>query len=146
MEVCTESLLFEIAVISPDKTKILLFANEGLSLYGMYITSIDGTMIKKLDGPSNTGEWSPNSRYIAYLSKAADAGPLTRVFVYDTENNNELDLSAKHNTGYSILGFDDIRWLDDNSGIKINYVAYDDSISYGNKIGEGETTILLNVN
>lgn len=136
---------FSYVSLSPDKTKMLLFAQGSLTLEYLYYTSTDGANVISINLASEA-IWSNNSRYIAYANKPADSGSIVRVYVYDTQTNKEVEVSKNHkvaNLIYSYLGFSNLRWLDDDSGIKVKYDAYKGEMPHGEKIGEGETILMV---
>ena len=127
--------------VSPDKSKLLTLADGNLSLSYLHYLSLDKKTAEYI-GWVVSAVWSPDSKHIAYLSKPGDAGPLSIIAVYDSETGTITDLSKQHGTQYTILGFSDIEWLDDSSGIKLRYTAHGNG-PYWNIIDEGETIITL---
>lgn len=128
---------------APDKLKSFLMIQGGISLNFLYYLSPSEADVKQI-GIAQEAVWSNNSRYIAYSNKPADAGPIVSVFIYDTQNDKKTELSGNYkveNLSYSYLGFNNLRWLDDDSGIQVRYDAYTGEIPYGEKIGEGETIL-----
>lgn len=132
--------------LSPDKAKILLFGEEGLSVKILCYTALNPIHVQYI-GPGIQTDWSHNSRYLAYTSKPADAGPVSMLYAYDTQLNKSIDLRSIvkiNNLKYDDLGFSNLVWLNDDSGIKVNYQAFKNTdIPWGSLIGEGETTVLL---
>lgn len=142
--------------ISPDKSKVLLFGEEGLSIYTLCYTSLNPVKVKYISYVLKA-VWSSNSQYIAFISKPADAGPDTIINIYDTRTDKLLNISNKpsiQNLKYDYLGFNDVMWLDDDSGIKVHYTAYQNRnndpdpfiASFGAKVDEGEVILPVTVN
>lgn len=131
--------------VSPDKTKSFLMVQGGISLDFLYYLPAINAVAKQVDA-AQEAVWSNNSRFIAYASKPADAGPLIDVYLYDTQMNEVTEISNNNNIeslDYSYLGFHNLRWLDDDSAVKVNYDAYKGELPHGEKVGEGETVLLL---
>jgi hypothetical protein len=134
-------------VESPDKTKVYLLAYSGISLELLYYSTVEGKNFAQL-GIADASEvvWSNNSRYIAYLSKPADAGPLQIIQIYDSKKRKEvLNIrSFEHdieNVDHDFLGYSNLRWLNDDSGVIVNYIAYKGMIPESEIINKGEVTI-----
>jgi len=129
--------------LSPDKTKLLLLAQGGLSLEYIYYSSLGGDNLIGL-GLTTEACWSNNSRYIAFASKPADAGPNMILYIYDTQLNEITDISRNYDLGDlepDLMDFSELQWLENDKGIKVKYVAFKGEIPFAEKIGEGETII-----
>lgn len=133
------------AYLSPDRSRVLLLFDGGITLYFLYYTNLDKIEVKNI-GIAQEAAWSPNSRYIAYNSKPADAGGLVILKVYDTNLDKEVNISTTPNIKglkYDYLDFSNIRWLEDSSGIKVHYGAYTGNNPFGEMISEGEVILPL---
>ena len=140
------------ADISPDKSKLLLLAQGGISIPFLYYTPFQQLNIK-LIGTSSNAAWSHNSRYIAYISKPADAGPWSILGVYDTKTDQFVQIDNKPvipNLKYELLGFSNFQWSNDDASIKVHYLAYwhgdNDLDPFGSVVGEGEVVIPFKTN
>jgi hypothetical protein len=123
---------------SPDKSKVLLHAQGGISADLLFIVECTGGMVSFISYGEESA-WSPNSRYIAYTRRPGDVGPLL-LNAYDvtTHNNAQLDVGKYHiNTSYSKL-----EWLPDSTAITADFEQMD-TIPMGKIIKKGTTTIKL---
>lgn len=112
--------------ISPDKSKIITLADGGISISYLHYLSLDQVRAQFIDFAVSAA-WSPNGRYIAYTTKPADAGAVSILRVFDTETSSQITVTNKpvnNNIGYDFLGFGTYEWLDDSSGIRVQYEAY----------------------
>lgn len=134
-------------VASPDKTKRFLMVQGGISLDYLYYLPTMNTAKRIGTTQAQEAAWSNNSRFIAYASKPADAGPLIDVYLYDTQTNENTEISDNHDitdSDYSYLGFRNLRWLDDDSGVLVDYAAYTGELPNGETLRDGETILWVN--
>jgi hypothetical protein len=125
---------------SPDKTKVLLAAYGGISAKLFYVYDISANTNTFIDIGEEIS-WSPNSRYLAYTQRPADAGPL-RLRVFDLQLSKKVELVQKEDvitTSYS-----DLRWNDSSTGLTAYFETFSD-VPMGNIIAKGETEIVLKV-
>lgn len=130
--------------ISPDNTKSFFMVEGGISHYLLYYLPPKSELAAERIDFAQEAVWSNNSRYIAYAKRPADAGALVSIFVYDTLTQKVDEISKGHeieNTNYDYLGFSDLEWLDNDSGIKAHYDAYTERLPGGEKVSEGETIL-----
>lgn len=142
------SVSFTKAAISPDKSKMLLLGFGGASIPFLYYTYLDKINVQHIN-VAREAVWSHNSRFIAYINGPADALPDAWVYVYDTKLNKAVaivhDTSSPlkiENLKYDFLTFSNLQWSDDDSGIKVHYVAYTwGEVTPRQIVGEGDTIL-----
>jgi len=128
---------------SADRSKVMLIGNYSeYSLSPIYY--YDPTLEKALlvDKGTKSVVWSPNSRYAAFLNKPDDSHILSKIILYDTQTNTSRDLSQRHTLNNDMLGFGNIQWLDDSSGVYVNFTVHNNT-PYQDIIDEGKTKIVL---
>lgn len=129
---------------SADNSKILLFGDATLSFPVLCYTAINPIMVQYI-GIGEEAAWSHNSRYIAYNSQPTDAGGPVILKIYDTQNNKNLNLSQVptiKNIAKAALEYTHIGWQNDDSGVKVHYLARSEE-PYGDNLGEGDVVIPL---
>lgn len=126
--------------LSPDKSKILLFTNAGITPFILFYKDINNkdAVITKV-GFGEEAVWSPNNQYIAFTNRPADVGPL-RLYVFDTLINKEVEIIQSKNRVYT--SYRNMKWSPDSKIIIAQYETFDD-IPYGNVIDKGETQIAI---
>jgi len=130
---------------SPDNLKSILLIQGGISPYFLYYIPSDNSKAEQI-GWAEEARWSNNGRYFVYDNKPADAGPILSVYVYDTQTNEKAEISRGHKIGdldFDVLGFSNLRWLDDDGGVRVHYDAYTGEMPYLQKISEGETNMTI---
>jgi len=135
----------EQTILSPDRSKEIILVSEYTSSPQLFLVSQNKEDIR-LIGSAEEVVWSNTSRYFAYTSKIADAGSTYRLSIFDTKTNkttvmnDQVDKTIISNP--NMTSYHNPRWTPDDGGILVDYKEFDD-IPYGNLIGEGTTTILL---
>jgi hypothetical protein len=132
--------------LSPDGTKIYITVNPGISMdYLCYVNFSNGKT--QYINFASEAAWSHNSRYIAFSYKHADAGPVTDVVVYDTQSEKQQLLADARifpqipNLTFDFLGYSNISWVNNDSGVKVHYYAFKGNMPFGDKISEGDIVL-----
>lgn len=131
--------------LSPDKSNVLLFAQGGISIPFLYYTPLFKINMQYID-ITQEAVWSHNSRYIAYINGPAEALTNSEIHIYDTTLNKKIDISNKptiKNLSYDYLTFTNISWSEDDSGIKVHYIARGGEAPRGETLGEGDIILPL---
>lgn len=142
---------FDTAELSPDKSKMLLQANTGLTDPILIYLPMSKPSNSYEIGPSTDVLWSPNSRYIAYTSGAGDCGPQNNdLWIFDTKLNKNVDLRNWDNypTGtpqIDMMLYDELHWLSDSSALLVRYKGYKNAGCGGKQVFVKEGTLTIPV-
>lgn len=120
--------------VSPDKSKLLLYAEGGVDPYVIYAADADGQEVEFV-GTAQEARWSPDSQVIAYTDLTTVGQ--SRLFTFNFDTKERRASSLLQNDCY--MNYSQVDWQDANT-IQTDFQCLS-SVPYGREVEAGQTDI-----